>query len=62
MSSPGRFHAADEIRMILGYLLFNYDIAFKDNAKSRPPDMVYIRVAVPNTKGEIMLRKRKGAM
>ena len=58
--SPGRFHAADEIRLMLGYFVLNYDIAFKDHPTERPRNFVYSRLTIPNVKAAIMLKKRKG--
>ena len=58
--SPGRFHAADEIRLMLGYFVLNYDIAFKDHPTVRPPNFVYSRLTIPNGKAEVMLKKREG--
>ena len=60
MNSPGRFHAADEIRLMLGYFVFNYDIAFKDHSKTRPSNFMYSRLTLPNLKAEIMLKRREG--
>ncbi|KAF7290190.1 hypothetical protein MIND_01332600 [Mycena indigotica] len=54
---PGRFFAATELKAMLAHLVLNYDVkAVVDGV--RPPDEVYgIRIN-PNTRGQVLLRKR----
>jgi cytochrome P450 len=39
-SCPGRFFAAAEIKMILAFIILNYDIKFKDPKIGRPKNLV----------------------
>ena len=53
---PGRFFAASELKLILGYMLMNYDIEMLDE---RPPD-IYAGVArLPPMAAKIRVRPRK---
>jgi cytochrome P450 len=53
---PGRFFAASELKLILGYMVMNYDIEMLDE---RPPD-IYAGVArLPPMAAKIRVRRRK---
>jgi hypothetical protein len=55
--SPGRFFAANELKAILCHILLNYDIKMA-NGGGRPEDMWFGRSSLPNTKAEVLFRKR----
>ncbi|KAL8722765.1 MAG: hypothetical protein Q9225_000826 [Loekoesia sp. 1 TL-2023] len=55
---PGRFMAADEIRLLLARILTSYDVAIKDHGP-RPQNRIFTKILFPDTDAEIMLRKRK---
>ncbi|KAI0007725.1 ent-kaurene oxidase [Xylariaceae sp. FL0662B] len=54
---PGRFFAGSEIKMILAYLLLNYDIKFKDG-ETRPKPNMFMMTKSPNTNAEVLFRRR----
>ena len=54
-SSPGRFLAADEIRLMLAHILMNYDVAIKNHGP-RPANIRLGRILFPDLDAEIMLR------
>ncbi|KAB8071302.1 cytochrome P450 [Aspergillus leporis] len=54
---PGRYMAADEIRLMLGYILLHYDITAKDNG-GRPKNWFFKKILFPDMKGLIVLRVR----
>ncbi|KAJ5190089.1 hypothetical protein N7491_007868 [Penicillium cf. griseofulvum] len=54
---PGRFFAASEIKVILGYLLQNYDIRLLDGAIR--PDNVHVGATVSPSQESILFRKRQ---
>jgi cytochrome P450 len=56
---PGRFFAAHEIKSTLAYILMNYDIKLKDRV--RPSSQWLAYAIVPDSKGQLMFRKRKEA-
>jgi cytochrome P450 len=55
---PGRFFAANEIKVVLAYLIQHYDIKLKDG-ESRPENMHRGAIVSPSPTGEVMLRKRE---
>lgn len=52
---PGRFFAAQEMKLMLAYLVLNYDI---DRMDKRPEGTCIAGVEMPPTKAEIRIRKR----
>ncbi|KAG5651328.1 hypothetical protein H0H81_009081 [Sphagnurus paluster] len=54
---PGRFFAANELKLMLAHLVMTYDVKLEGNAE-RPPNMWFILSCIPNPKAEILLRKR----
>jgi cytochrome P450 monooxygenase len=56
--SPGRFMAADEIRLIVAHTLFHFDIAIKNHGP-RPRNTTFKKICFPDMSAEIMLRPRK---
>jgi cytochrome P450 len=57
---PGRFFAAQEIKLILSYLLLNYDIRLPDHQKTRPEPVVFMMTKSPSQKAEVLFRRREG--
>nr|A0A0E3D8P8.1 RecName: Full=Cytochrome P450 monooxygenase penQ; AltName: Full=Penitrem biosynthesis cluster protein Q [Penicillium crustosum]AGZ20192.1 cytochrome P450 monooxygenase [Penicillium crustosum] len=55
---PGRFMAADEIRLIVAHTLFHFDIAIKNHGP-RPRNTTFKKICFPDMAAEIMLRPRK---
>ena len=55
--SPGRFMAADEIRLLLAHILMNYDIRPKDHGQ-RPPNWTFKKILFPDMKGMVQLKRR----
>ena len=53
---PGRFFAASEMKLILGYMVMNYDIEMLDK---RPPDIFAGVARLPPMAAEIRVRRRK---
>ncbi|KAE8316939.1 cytochrome P450 [Aspergillus transmontanensis] len=54
---PGRFMAADEIRLLLAHILVNYDIRPKDDGE-RPPNWTFKKILFPDMKGMVQLKRR----
>lgn len=55
-SSPGRFFAVAEIKMLLAFTLLRYDIKTRNG--NRPPDINFDNMILPNSGAEILYRKR----
>jgi cytochrome P450 len=53
---PGRFFAASEMKLILGYMVMNYDIEMLDK---RPPDIFAGVARLPPMAAKIRVRRRK---
>jgi hypothetical protein len=53
--SPGRFFAANNIKMILAQILLNYDI---QPFPSRPPNISLGDISVVPVKAKMMIRRR----
>ncbi|KAI1462407.1 ent-kaurene oxidase [Annulohypoxylon moriforme] len=54
---PGRFFAGCEIKMVLAYLLLNYDIKLRDG-EGRPQPNMFMMTKSPSMTAEIMFRRR----
>ncbi|KAE8420539.1 cytochrome P450 [Aspergillus pseudocaelatus] len=54
---PGRFMAADEIRLLLAHILVNYNIRPKDDGE-RPPNWTFKKILFPDMKGMVQLKRR----
>ncbi|KAI0420238.1 cytochrome P450 [Xylaria grammica] len=57
---PGRFFAAQEIKLVLAYLLLNYDIKLRDG-EARPKPVVFMMTKSPSQTAEVLFRRRKAA-
>ncbi|KAF2099268.1 putative P450 monooxygenase [Rhizodiscina lignyota] len=57
-SCPGRFFVAHELKMLLVYILINYDI---EPMAQRPSNMWFGTNILPDMKATIRVRRRKGA-
>ncbi|KAI1130931.1 cytochrome P450 [Nemania abortiva] len=57
---PGRFFAAQEIKVILSYLLLNYDIKLRDG-EGRPKPLVFMMTKSPSQTAEVLFRRRNVA-
>ncbi|KAF8154349.1 cytochrome P450 [Mycena galopus ATCC 62051] len=54
---PGRFFAALQLKTALAHILINYDVKAETEGV-RPPDHEFSLFKVPNTRGQIYIRKR----
>lgn len=54
---PGRFFAVNELKIMLAHILMNYDVKLEDGV--RPPNICFGEVVIPNTKAQVMFRKRQ---
>ncbi|KAF4304547.1 cytochrome P450 [Botryosphaeria dothidea] len=53
---PGRFFAANEIKVALCFLLMNYD--WKFSVQGRPLDLVFGTELVANPRGQVLVKRR----
>ncbi|KAI3324948.1 cytochrome P450 [Xylariaceae sp. AK1471] len=56
---PGRFFAGQEIKLILSYLLLNYEIRLRDGENTRPKPVVFMMTKSPSQTAEVLFRRRK---
>jgi hypothetical protein len=56
VASPGRFFVAHELKLVMAYLLLNYDIKL---INERPKSQWFGHVIMPPLKAEIEIRRRK---
>ncbi|KAK7054327.1 hypothetical protein VNI00_003520 [Paramarasmius palmivorus] len=54
---PGRFFAANELKLMLAHILINYDVKFKGDA-GYPSPFIFAGTIVPNQSAKVMFRKR----
>jgi cytochrome P450 len=54
---PGRFFAANEIKMILARLILEYDIKMPGDVKERYPQLTMGRQSMPNPGKTLMFKK-----
>jgi len=55
---PGRFFAANELKMMMAHLVLTYDVKL-ENEGVRPPNQWFASVCVPNEEAEVLFRKRQ---
>lgn len=61
MHSPGRFFAANEIKLILARILLEYDIKMPDGMTERYPNLAMGLDALPDPTKSLMLKKVKAS-
>jgi len=54
---PGRFFASNELKIMLAYVLLNYDVKMA-NGDERPRNLTFGLTNIPNPSAEVMFRKR----
>ena len=54
---PGRFFAGAEIKLVLAYIISNYDV--KLGPEGRPDNMVFGVLVVPSPMGKILFKSRE---
>ncbi|KAJ4471699.1 cytochrome P450 [Lentinula edodes] len=54
---PGRFFASTELKILMAYLLMNYEFRFPDG--KRPPEELLGDVNIPNTRAIVHIRRRQ---
>ena len=60
--SPGRFFAANELKMMLAYVVHSYDVKFEQEGV-RPANVWFGEICLPHQSAEVMFRRRpKGSM
>ncbi|XDG02270.1 hypothetical protein ABKA04_001885 [Annulohypoxylon sp. FPYF3050] len=57
---PGRFFAGCEIKMVLAYLLLNYDIKLREG-EGRPAPNMFMMTKSPSMTAEILFRRRSAS-
>lgn len=57
-SCPGRFFAANSIKMIMSRLLLEFDFKFPDNVTARPPNVELHEYCFPNPEAVVMFREK----
>ncbi|KAH6657514.1 cytochrome P450 [Truncatella angustata] len=55
---PGRFFAANEIKMIFANALMKYDFKLANGETERYPNMEFAHMSIPNPSKEILLKQR----
>lgn len=55
--SPGRFFVAHELKMLVAYLLLNYDLK---PLEERPPPSCIGRTMIPPTKATMEIKRKAG--
>ncbi|KAK0494784.1 cytochrome P450 [Armillaria luteobubalina] len=55
---PGRFFAVNELKTLMSRVLLNYDVQMEKSGQV-PPPIWFGQSQLPNTKAEVMFRKRK---
>ena len=55
-SSPGRFFAVTELKLMLAFTLLRYDVTTKDG--KRPEGTKFMNLLLPHMKAEILFKSR----
>ncbi|KAF8075266.1 cytochrome P450 [Lyophyllum atratum] len=54
---PGRFFAANELKIMMAHLVMTYDVKLEGDG-GRPENMWFVTACIPNMKAEVLFRKR----
>lgn len=57
---PGRFFASNQIKIILIYVLSNYDLKFEDSVVGRPKNIMFEVNVLADPTVKVLLKKRRG--
>ncbi|PSR80516.1 cytochrome P450 [Coniella lustricola] len=55
---PGRFFAANEIKMLIGHTVLHYDIKLVDGVSDRYPNLEFAHMSIPDPSKNLLFRKR----
>jgi cytochrome P450 len=55
---PGRYFAASELKLMLAYVVKNYDVKLEQGDGSRPKDLWLMGGCLPNQNAKVFFRKR----
>ena len=56
--SPGRFFAANELKLMLAHLVLTYDLKMEEDGVV-PPFKQFGQVTAPSTNAKVLFRKRR---
>ena len=56
--SPGRYFASNELKMILGQIILNYDLKLSGDG-SRPADVYFVTAVLSAPHGHVLFKKRE---
>ena len=56
---PGRFFAANELKLMLAHVVLNYDIKFENGGVVRPLNKCFKESTIPDPTIKLLFRKRK---
>jgi hypothetical protein len=50
-----------QLKMMLAYILLNFDFSFPDGIKTRPKNVTFDAGIIPDPKAKLVFKKRKDA-
>jgi len=56
---PGRFFAANELKLILAHVVLNYDVKFEKHVHGRPLNKHFRAACLPDPTIKLLFRRRK---
>jgi hypothetical protein len=56
---PGRFFASNEIKILLSYLLMEYEVRFEKEGEGRPGNRFFDLALMPDMGGKVLFKKRE---
>jgi cytochrome P450 len=57
---PGRFFAAQEMKLLVAYFLIHYDLKLENPDGKRPKNLWLNAFNMPSSNARVLMRKRKG--
>ena len=58
-SSPGRFFAVNELKVLLAHIVLNYDVKMSEDTVEFPDPIFVATTFLPNKKAKVLFRRRK---
>lgn len=57
-NSPGRFFAASELKVLLAFIIINYDFKLAGSRMERPDNIYFLDAVIPDPTARLLFKRR----